>query len=296
MKDNCNKTNYKEEISELSNLPINSYCFDCNESNPEWASVTNGLFLCITCAGLHRNLGLGISKIKSISLDSWNHEEYLIMKNSGNKRFKEFLDKYGIGQHEAIDVKYRYKIVQYYRDLIKAEVLQTNFPTELSKDEEKDIIKTNFKSEEQINKINNEHIITNCAFPPKKQKKKGFLNDVKSFFKKGVKEIKSKTGKMFTQKENKGINNNNENIKIDKYTYQSNTNHSSPSGSPKNHNDHINNSSPNYYSPKEYKVLTENNNLAYQNQFGGNVLTQNQMNVHLYLAECKTNKMKNQNK
>ena len=144
---------YKEEIIFLSQLPTNCYCFDCYQTNPEWASINNGIFLCISCAGQHRNLGLNISKIKSINLDVWNYEEYLIMKNSGNFRLKEFLEKFEINTNERIEIKYKYKIVQYYRDLIKAEIEQKNYPNEISKEEEKEMIKDNFKTEEQINKI-----------------------------------------------------------------------------------------------------------------------------------------------
>ena len=38
---------------------------------PRWASWNLGIFLCIRCAGIHRNLGVHISKVKSVNLDSW---------------------------------------------------------------------------------------------------------------------------------------------------------------------------------------------------------------------------------
>jgi len=46
-------------------------CFDCNSSNPKWASATLGVFVCVNCAGTHRNLGVHISFIRSIDFDSW---------------------------------------------------------------------------------------------------------------------------------------------------------------------------------------------------------------------------------
>ena len=33
------------------------------------------MFLCIRCAGIHRNLGVHISKVKSVDLDSWTTEQ-----------------------------------------------------------------------------------------------------------------------------------------------------------------------------------------------------------------------------
>jgi len=41
----------------------NKYCADCEAKQPRWASWNLGLFLCIRCAGLHRNLGVHISKV-----------------------------------------------------------------------------------------------------------------------------------------------------------------------------------------------------------------------------------------
>lgn len=42
---------------------------------PRWASHNLGVFLCIRCGGLHRKMGTHISKVKSISLDSWTPEQ-----------------------------------------------------------------------------------------------------------------------------------------------------------------------------------------------------------------------------
>lgn len=35
----------------------NKYCCDCDAKSPRWASWNLGIFLCIRCAGIHRNLG-----------------------------------------------------------------------------------------------------------------------------------------------------------------------------------------------------------------------------------------------
>lgn len=34
-----------------------------------------GIFLCLRCASLHRKLGTHISKVKSLSMDSWTNEQ-----------------------------------------------------------------------------------------------------------------------------------------------------------------------------------------------------------------------------
>ena len=42
---------------------------------PRWASWNLGVFVCIRCAGIHRNLGVHISRVKSVNLDTWTNEQ-----------------------------------------------------------------------------------------------------------------------------------------------------------------------------------------------------------------------------
>ena len=44
-------------------------------TGPRWASWNLGVFICIRCAGIHRNLGVHISRVKSVNLDSWTPEQ-----------------------------------------------------------------------------------------------------------------------------------------------------------------------------------------------------------------------------
>lgn len=55
-------------------------------SGPRWASWNLGVFLCIRCAGIHRNLGVHISKVKSVNLDSWSPEQVAHMQRMGNSQ------------------------------------------------------------------------------------------------------------------------------------------------------------------------------------------------------------------
>eukprot|EP01084_Bolivina_argentea_P242492 406773_1 len=80
----------KIEFEKLLSIKGNSECIDCGQLNPKWASVNNGCFICIKCAGNHRSMGVHISFVRSITLDGWSKIQLARIKNGGNQKLKDF--------------------------------------------------------------------------------------------------------------------------------------------------------------------------------------------------------------
>merc|ERR1719203_314682 len=80
----------KKEFDKLQSQPANSTCIDCNTFNPQWASVNNGCFMCIKCAGNHRSMGVHITFVRSVTMDGWSKIQLARMKHGGNDKLKSF--------------------------------------------------------------------------------------------------------------------------------------------------------------------------------------------------------------
>ncbi|KAF6160758.1 hypothetical protein GIB67_035959 [Kingdonia uniflora] len=70
----------------LREIPGNDLCAECGAPEPEWASLNLGILLCIECSGVHRNLGVHVSKVRSIKLDVkvWEPTILDLFHNLGN--------------------------------------------------------------------------------------------------------------------------------------------------------------------------------------------------------------------
>merc|ERR1739838_35512 len=60
-----------QNLHELLQIGGNRSCADCGVGAPDWASVNIGVFICVNCSGIHRMLGVHISRIRSVRLDQW---------------------------------------------------------------------------------------------------------------------------------------------------------------------------------------------------------------------------------
>uniref|UniRef100_A0AAY4A2Z5 Arf-GAP with coiled-coil, ANK repeat and PH domain-containing protein n=1 Tax=Denticeps clupeoides TaxID=299321 RepID=A0AAY4A2Z5_9TELE len=71
-------------LQRVLSIPGNDTCCDCGQTEPRWASINLGITLCIECSGIHRSLGVHNSKVRSLTLDSWEPELLKLMCELGN--------------------------------------------------------------------------------------------------------------------------------------------------------------------------------------------------------------------
>ncbi|KAJ8258111.1 hypothetical protein GJAV_G00193270 [Gymnothorax javanicus] len=74
----------ENHLLRIQNIPGNDRCCDCGQGDPRWASINLGILLCIECSGIHRSLGVQCSKVRSLTLDSWEPELLKLMCELGN--------------------------------------------------------------------------------------------------------------------------------------------------------------------------------------------------------------------
>ncbi|KAJ4773226.1 ARF-GAP domain 1 [Rhynchospora pubera] len=77
---------HEKPIDVLRKVCGNDICADCGAPEPDWASLNLGVLLCIECSGVHRNLGVHISKVRSLTLDVrvWEPSVINLFQSLGN--------------------------------------------------------------------------------------------------------------------------------------------------------------------------------------------------------------------
>ncbi len=92
---NNEKTNdhYVESIiTKVTKLKGNLKCCDCDADNAEWLSTNLGVLTCIYCCGIHRDLGVHISKTQSIKIDRLTSFQLIVASLIGNQAFNKVFE------------------------------------------------------------------------------------------------------------------------------------------------------------------------------------------------------------
>ncbi|WAR15867.1 ASAP1-like protein [Mya arenaria] len=79
-------------IERIEKLPGNKTCCDCGAADPKWLSTNLGVLICLECCGIHRNLGVHISRTQSLEIDQLGTSQLLLARVIGNDYFNEVLE------------------------------------------------------------------------------------------------------------------------------------------------------------------------------------------------------------
>ncbi|XP_077573005.1 arf-GAP with coiled-coil, ANK repeat and PH domain-containing protein 2-like isoform X2 [Stigmatopora nigra] len=137
-------------------IPGNACCCDCGQQDPRWASINLGITLCIQCSGIHRSLGVHFSKVRSLTLDSWEPELLKLMCELGNGVINLIYEarREELGTKKPQPGDPRHEVEAY----IKAKYVDRRFVRRPSDEELRNKVVSLSKQEKRLSSSSTEHL------------------------------------------------------------------------------------------------------------------------------------------
>ncbi|CAG0885765.1 unnamed protein product [Darwinula stevensoni] len=83
----------QQVVKQVMQLPGNDLCCDCSNTNDvTWLSTNFGVLICIECSGVHRDLGVHISRVQSLVLDNVGTAHLLVARAMSNVAFNDTME------------------------------------------------------------------------------------------------------------------------------------------------------------------------------------------------------------
>uniref|UniRef100_A0A3Q0RR57 ArfGAP with FG repeats 1a n=1 Tax=Amphilophus citrinellus TaxID=61819 RepID=A0A3Q0RR57_AMPCI len=103
-------------LREMTSLPPNRKCFDCDQRGPTYANMTVGSFVCTSCSGILRGLNPP-HRVKSISMTTFTQQEIEFLQKHGNEVCKQiWLGLYDDRTSSVPDFREPQKVKEFLQD------------------------------------------------------------------------------------------------------------------------------------------------------------------------------------
>ena len=120
-------------LESIEKDPLNSECYECGASDPEYISVNNGIFLCRECVRLHLQLPDEITLIVDNDINTLTENEIKHVYFGGNRKLYEFINNNcpKLNNYERSNF-YSSMEMKYYRDTLAALVEEDDRADEIN--------------------------------------------------------------------------------------------------------------------------------------------------------------------